>query len=147
MHTYYLASGFMFGPGRMVPDVPYDPHMDFLFWGEELLHAARLWTSGYDLFSPGLAICSHSYEREYAHNVFSDNSSRNVDWGTAQENSNERVRHLLGWPTRTPIDKLPPAVTAEARAYGPGTTRPLAAYMKEAKIDRVKRTLGNTCLY
>ena len=79
--------------------------------------------------------------------MFNDNNSRNVDWSTAQENSNERVRHLLGWPTRTPIDKLPPTVTAEARAYGPGTQRSLAAYMKEAQIDRVKQTLGNTCLH
>ena len=137
----------MFGPGSMVTDVPYDPHMDFLFWGEELLHAMRLWTSGYDLFSPGLAICSHSYEREYAHNVFTDSNSRKVDWATPQEHSNERVRYLLGWPTRQPLDQLPAQVTKEARKYGPGTKRSLEAYLKEAEINIDKKTLGNTCLY
>lgn len=143
MHTYYLASGFLFGPGSMVTRVPYDPHLDFLFWGEELLHAARLWTSGYDLFSPGVAVCSHTYERHHAPNVFTDNRS----WAGAQEISNERVRHLLGWPTRQELHRLPPQVTQEAHLYGPGRARPLAAYMKQAKIDRVRRTLGNTCLY
>ena len=147
MHTYYLASGFMFGPGSMVTDVPYDPHMDFLFWGEEVLHAMRLWTSGYDIFSPGIAICSHSYEREYAKNVFSDSNDRNYNWAVPQEISQERVRYLLGWPTRKPLDQLPPSVTAEADKYGAGHKRSLEAYMKESQIDRKTQTLGNTCLY
>jgi len=144
MPTYYLASGFLFGPGRMVLDVPYDPHMDFLFWGEEFLHAMRLWTSGYDIFSPGIAICSHSYERNYAPNVFVDSDQNKVNWTIPQEKSHDRVRYLLGWPARR---ALTPDVTAEADRYGAGKVRSREDYMLQAGIDPIKKTVGSTCLY
>ena len=138
--TYYLASGFLFGPGSMVTDVPYDPYLDFLFWGEELLHAARLWTSGYDLFSPGLAVCSHSYERSYAKNVFHDQPQ----WHTSQEASQDRVRHFLGWP----LSGTPTAdTTREEGKYGMGKVRALAEYMRLSEIDPETQHVGNSCLH
>ena len=138
--TYYLASGFFFGPGSTVLDVPYDPHLDFLFWGEELLHAARLWTSGYDLFSPGVAVCSHSYERTYAKNVFSDLPT----WHPHQEASQERVRYFLGWDlNKSPTDNT----TRDQETYGMGKARSLAEYMKRAEIDPATKHVGNTCTH
>ena len=138
--TYYVASGFLFGPGSMVTDVPFDPHLDFLFWGEELLHAARLWTSGYDLFSPGLAVCSHSYERSYAKNVFADLPK----WQPSQEASHNRVRYFLGWNLTAPLTE---ATTRDEEKYGMGKKRSLAEYMRQAEIDPATGSVGNTCLH
>ena len=41
----FIAAGFLFGPGSIVSDVPYDP--DLYFYGEEIAMSARLWTSGF----------------------------------------------------------------------------------------------------
>ena len=37
-------------PSEGVARVPYDPHTPYLFDGEELSYAARLWTHGFDLY-------------------------------------------------------------------------------------------------
>eukprot|EP00662_Eupelagonemidae_sp_cell21_P058275 gene58275-biopygen64036 len=49
--------------GRMLTDVPFDPHLPFLFHGEEILLTVRLWTAGYDFFSPGENVLFHHYYR------------------------------------------------------------------------------------
>ena len=40
--------------------VPYSNHLPFLFFGEEMLMLARMWTHGWDVFAPSqvrLALC------------------------------------------------------------------------------------------
>jgi hypothetical protein len=44
--------------------VPYDPHTAFLFHGEEFSRGARLWTSGYDFYSPSENLVFHHYNRK-----------------------------------------------------------------------------------
>jgi hypothetical protein len=39
-------------PAQALLDVPFDPHLNFLFFGEELLHSVRLWTAGYNIYAP-----------------------------------------------------------------------------------------------
>lgn len=141
LKTYFVAGGFLFGPGSLVRDVPYDPHLAYLFWGEELLLAARMWTHGYDLFSPAAAVCSHVYERFDKPNVFVDISHAGHEKAMerSQEAVRDRVRKLLGWA---------PAAGGhhpDLEKYGMGTARPVAQYMREAQIDPAKRTVGSHC--
>ena len=49
----------------MIADAPYDPHLPFLFFGEEVSMAARMWTRGYDLYAPDAPVLYHRYERDY----------------------------------------------------------------------------------
>lgn len=49
--------------GAMVQEVPYDPHLPFLFFGEESSMAARLWTHGWDFFSPPHHVIYHLWSR------------------------------------------------------------------------------------
>ena len=46
----FIAGGFMFGPGSIVNEVPYDPEL--YFYGEEVSMSARLWTSGFNIYAP-----------------------------------------------------------------------------------------------
>ena len=126
--------------------MPYDPHLDYLFWGEELLYAARLWTSGYDLFSPTVAICSHSYGREQAPNVFEDRNNRGDEWAVTQERTHEKLRYLLGWPFRNPDTQVTDAMRRARRTHGMGQRRALHEYMAAAGIDVEQQTVGSTCL-
>ena len=121
----YVSGGFIFGIGSMVTDVPYDPTLDHLFQGEEILHAARLWTHGYDMFSPAENVAFHYYGRD-DHPKFWDLP----DTSKAQKVTLERVHRLLGL-------KGPPL---QEYKWGMGTARTLEAYWAFAGIDPAKKT-------
>ena len=144
LRTYYLAGGFMFGPGELVRRVPYDPHLEYLFWGEEVLLAARLWTHGYDLFSPAAAVCSHVYERTQDPNFFVDNAKHQGGahtWQHGQRRAQNRVSHMFGWPQNQAegLDER------DLRKYGMGTDRPVQDYLSKAGIDARQRKVGDHC--
>jgi [Skp1-protein]-hydroxyproline N-acetylglucosaminyltransferase len=50
--TAYIAGGMMFAPGSFLKEIPYDPNLDYLFVGEEILHSIRFYTHGWDIFTP-----------------------------------------------------------------------------------------------
>lgn len=58
------CAGFSFcAASALVQVVPYDPYLGYLFFGEEVDIAARLWTHGYDFFAPPRAILYHKWSR------------------------------------------------------------------------------------
>jgi len=63
----FWAAGFAFSRGDVVKKVPYDPNLPFLFFGEETLMSARLWTNGFDFFCPRRLSNEHKNEI-FAHN-------------------------------------------------------------------------------
>jgi hypothetical protein len=46
-------------------EVPYDPHLPFLFFGEESSMAVRMWTHGWDFFSPPHHVIYHLWSRSF----------------------------------------------------------------------------------
>lgn len=68
--TLFWAAGFNFASSKVLAygctkhsplltigahihrEVPYDPSLEFLFFGEEISMAARLWTAGWDFYAP-----------------------------------------------------------------------------------------------
>ena len=63
--TFFWVSGFSFSRATVISDVPYDPNLPFLFFGEETLMTLRLFTNGYDFFCPGEIFCYHLWERKH----------------------------------------------------------------------------------
>eukprot|EP00392_Amoebophrya_sp_AT5.2_P000562 g563.t1 len=59
-----LGGGLLAMPGKALTDVPLDTHMQGLHQGEEVLWAARLWTTGYDLYAPTYNLLTHDYHRK-----------------------------------------------------------------------------------
>lgn len=59
----FSAAGYIFADAAMVHDVPFDPHLDYLFDGEEILQSVRMWTAGYDLFGNSQTLLWHDYSR------------------------------------------------------------------------------------
>lgn len=113
----FVAGGFTMGPGSMVRDVPYDPDLPHLFQGEELLYSARLWTHGYDFFTPTRNLVYHHYYRKGSPKFWDD-----LDTKDAQKQTVKKVRRILGGEMST-------------YAYGLGTKRSLDQYWKFARID------------
>lgn len=164
----FLGAGFVFTDGGAVRDVPFDTHLPFLFHGEEILYAARLWTSGFDLFSPNEVIVKHYYYRA-SHKRFNNDSDFSGDGGNKEggdttslrerleDQSIARVQYLLksleylmpdarkngAVPRRLADESNTPAVVREdAEWYGLGLERTLADYWAFSGLDPVERTLN-----
>ncbi len=56
-----FAGGFNFGKCHSWKAVPYDPGLNGIFNGEEFSMASRLWTSGYDFYTPDRVVIGHDY--------------------------------------------------------------------------------------
>lgn len=63
--SLFWAAGFAFASSSVVREVPYDINLTDLFFGEEQSMAARLWTSGWDFFSPSKVIGYHLWTRKH----------------------------------------------------------------------------------
>lgn len=118
MPSYLVAGGYLFGRRAMFEEVPYDPHIYFI--GEEITHAARYYTHGWDGFTPHKCLIHHHYSRESAARHWQDEKDH---WGVLNKASYRRVRHLLG------IERTDDhAALAEIGRYGLGNARSLAQF-------------------
>ncbi len=61
----FVAAGYLMAHSDILRDVPFDPFLPYLFTGEEIILSARLWTSGYDIFSPTHSVVGHRYVRNH----------------------------------------------------------------------------------
>jgi [Skp1-protein]-hydroxyproline N-acetylglucosaminyltransferase len=61
----FVAAGFFFAPAQFLHDVPFDPLLPWIFMGEEISMSARVWTAGYDIFSPTINVLNHYYVRRH----------------------------------------------------------------------------------
>jgi hypothetical protein len=127
-----IGAGYVFGPGSIIQEVPYDPYI--YFHGEESSMAARLWTHGYDLFVPNKPFIWHDYSKDRGR---SRHWSDNRDWPRMNDLSVARVKHLLG--TETAKD---PEALKEIEKYGLGTARSLADFEGHIGVDFSAKTIS-----
>eukprot|EP00937_MAST-01D_sp_MAST-1D-sp2_P001857 g1857.t1 len=64
MLTSKWAAGFSFSKCHAERHVPNDPHLRYVWDGEEASRAARLWTNGYDFYTPSKALVYHDYSQD-----------------------------------------------------------------------------------
>ncbi|EED91807.1 predicted protein, partial [Thalassiosira pseudonana CCMP1335] len=57
----FVAAGYLVAHSDILREVPFDPFLPYIFMGEETILSARLWTSGYDIFSPTISLLGHHY--------------------------------------------------------------------------------------
>lgn len=68
----FIAGGFMFTRGEWLKQVPYDPHLKYLFVGEEILTTIRSFTHGWDVYTPNKNIVYHFYTRPKDPKIWKD---------------------------------------------------------------------------
>jgi hypothetical protein len=130
--TAFCGAGFIFGPSAWMVEVPYDPFL--YFQGEEITLAVRLYTQGWDLFTPTDVLAYHDY------NSRPDRPRHWIDrrdWATLNNRSIRRIRHLLDMEQST--DET---VLREIERYGLGRQRTLSAYQALTGINFKARTIG-----
>jgi hypothetical protein len=123
------AAGFLCMHGRAVQQVPYDPKLDMLFTGEEILYSARLFTHGYDFYPPTKNIVFHYYTRKDEPKFWDDIKH------TPRHNGKQVVQGLL--ENNSEYTKS---------YYGLGNTRSIDDYWELLSYDKTRKTFfKNTC--
>jgi hypothetical protein len=122
--AYFIAAGFLFVSGAFLKEVPFDPDLDHLFAGEEILLTIRAYTNGWDVYTPNLDILYHKYTRK--------NEPKFWDYYTykAPTEAEKKVKSLTH-PAAT-------AATAATR-YGLGNIRTVREFYQSAPIDSPRR--------
>ena len=156
----FWAAGFSFSPASVIADAPYDPHLPFLFFGEEVSMAARMWTRGYDLYAPDAPVLYHRYERNYR-STFWEGAATLDDAAALKVASQARVRRLLAGeplvPPPPPADASSTAAAvpatvpseyaalwpaADAAVWGLGAVRTLAEYEAMSGVSFAKKAVA-----
>ncbi|RIX41252.1 MAG: hypothetical protein D3M94_20710 [Rhodocyclales bacterium GT-UBC] len=132
MPNAFVCGGFLFAPGAAFDQVPYDPYL--YFHGEEISLSARLWTHGWDPYTPDDVLIYHYYGRaELRPRHWADNP----DWGGLDQRSLSRLRHLFGMEVSND-----PKVIEELDRFGLGSIRTLAEYEKFADVAFAAQRIG-----
>jgi hypothetical protein len=141
VQTPHIAAGMFFCEGKCLRDVPYDPHLPNLFVGEEILHSARTWTAGYDIYSPTEVVVYHLYTRADQPHVWDD---KKADFNDAD--AMIKVKHLMQMHDNKEAPAIPGYVGQNIDKYGMGTKRTLQQYYDFAGIDIAnKKVTKNFC--
>ena len=86
--TFFIAAGFLFTSKLWLQEVPFDPYLDYLFVGEELLLSARSFTSNWNVYTPNKNILYHYYYRKKEHKIWKDLTY-------SAEKAKKRLFHIL----------------------------------------------------
>lgn len=130
----YIAGGMMFGKSEFIEQVPLDPNLPNLFVGEEILYSARLWTSGWDIFTPTKNVIYHYYIRESQPKFWNDN--KEID----DQDAIDKVKYLLK------LDKIDKSninkhVSKNLDIYGLGKERTLEQYYEYIGLNLNNKTI------
>jgi FkbM family methyltransferase len=135
MPSYLVAGGFVFAPAAMFDEVPYDPHIYFI--GEEICHAARFYTYGWDGHTPHLSVIHHYYTRGDAARHWADAKE---GWVPLNEVSYRRVRHILDIERTSDPDAL-----RDIDRYGLGTVRTLEQFQAAIGVNLRAQLIDRSC--
>lgn len=126
-----VGAGYFVAHSSFLKEVPFDPFLPWIFMGEEIIISSRLWTSGYDMFSPAQAVVGHIYFRKHqpkfwesVHRTFSMGVHNPLEALVV-----ERVQYQLGFPESS-RDMLPKSILTAVDEYSMGTVRSLHSYMR-----------------
>ena len=144
----WVAGGFLFSSATIFRDVPFDPHLPYVFDGEEVLYSMRLWTHGYNLYSPPRGLCFHIYGRPKAPKVWSEF----MFWYTLQDQVRPRIQFFLQSHIKDQPNVIVPAdtrnayVVVDSSRYGIGKQRTVAQWYDYAGANPVNYSLdGKWC--
>jgi len=133
----YITGGMFFCDSRFLKELPFDPRLDYLFIGEEILHSVRFYTHGWDIFTPREIVLFHEYTRPDKPKIWTDSSY-------STKEAEDKVKHYL---TLDSSSELTEYMKKDYSKYGLGTERSLEDYYKYSGIDLNSRTVNKDFCY
>jgi len=132
--SLFWGAGFSFAPSSMIRECPYDITLEYVFLGEEISMAVRLYTWGYDLYAPKSNIVFHYTSRTYRP-VFWENFYKKNGKCRAPDDV-RHARKKLESSNNKKIHELLNGVSG----MGLGSIRSLADYQRYAGVDFLTKT-------
>nr|ACI16044.1 hypothetical protein [Bodo saltans] len=134
----FTAAGFLFSDASLLSEVPFDPYLDYLFDGEEILYSARAYTYGWDSYLPTINILYHHYGRPNSPKVWSVPGNL---WWIHQKTSMARVLAMLN--QTADFIKMESGedmngksrIHAEKNVFGMGPARSIESFWAQAGVD------------
>jgi peroxiredoxin len=129
----FVVCCFVFSRAEIITEVPYDPYL--YFNQEEITYSARLWTHGWDIFSPSQVFSYHYYNQ--------DGSARPLHWNEfacwkqLNEIATLRYLHLMGME---PTDDA--RALKDLEKYGMGGERTLSEYENYCGVSFRRREVS-----
>jgi hypothetical protein len=117
--SHTILAGYMFAPGKIVEEIPYDERISFM--GEELCFAIRAYTRGWDIYAPNKMLSWHFYKRSDRPKVWNDKRTGRVTWNDIELES-QRVQMMV-------------LTGKEEGVYGVGDRERYKQYQKMIGID------------
>ena len=133
----FIAAGFIFARGALLKEVPFDPHLPFLFTGEELLLSTRCFTHGWDVYTPNTNITYHAYTRKGEPKFWDDHR---LD--TAEVNLKVKILTGLADEKDKEANIKNKNIRESIPLYGQGTERTLDQFYELVGIDRKTKTVS-----
>jgi len=132
----FVAAGFVFSSSKILEEVPYDPEL--YFNQEEAAYSLRLYTHGWDVFSPSRNVLYHYY------NVQSDDAKSlrplhwqdNLDWRTYDARARARFDVLTG------ARNVPSDSDLRLGPYGVGAARSVADFEAYSGVDFERKSIS-----
>jgi len=137
--SFFWVSGFSFSLATMIEEVPYDPHLPHLFFGEESSMTVRLWTKGWDFYAPGRNIIYHLWERDHRPNF-----RELKDINKLEQISLKRVKFILGILDK---DQLEEEALVEMDKYGIGDVRTIQQFQEHTGVNFREGKLSSKAFY
>lgn len=142
----FTAAGYFVAHADFLKEVPFDPFLPWIFMGEEIIMSTRLWTAGYDIFSPVQSVVGHIYVRrhkpkfwESVHRTFTPGVHNPL-----QALILNRVKYQLGYPEATKDMLKQKNLLTAVEQYGMGTERPLHTYLNFVGINTTTKEISYT---
>lgn len=137
----FVAAGYLVASAEILRDVPFDPFLPYIFMGEEIILSARLWTSGYDIFSPTHSVLGHHWamlSKKYNKPKFWESLHRTFTFGIhdpVEMMVMNRIKYQLGYPESAKDMVKPKNLFTAVDQYSMGKVRPLEEYLKIVGVD------------
>jgi hypothetical protein len=90
--SHTILAGYMFAPGKIVEEVPYDERISFM--GEELCFSIRAYTRGWEIYAPYKMLAWHFYKRSDRPKIWNDKKTGKITWNNI-ENESQRVQRRV----------------------------------------------------
>lgn len=141
----FWVSGFSFSRANILKEVPYDPFLPHLFFGEESSMTLRLWTHGWDFFAPGQNIIYHLWTRDHRP-IFREH--RDIKKEQAEMLSRMRIKYILGSLSDKDIpEESRDIVTRELDKYGLGAQRTREQFFEASGVNFVTGQVAQSALW
>jgi hypothetical protein len=145
----FTAAGYMVAHSDFLREIPFDPFLPWIFMGEEIIMSARLWTAGYDMFSPVQAVCGHIYVRRHKPK-FWESVNRALHPGIINPLKGmilNRIKHQLGYPESAMDILAPKSLLTAVEYYSMGKERSLDEYLRIVGLNMTTKevTLTHWC--